>query len=244
MEKRITGQSYHCPRLHSCGTRFLRPMMAAMLGGNQLCEHLQSYDFFQLGTYATLLDVGNLIMSRGELVPPQIQHSMIVCICRIPRIITKSSHLPSSKAVVHQQLSIRSIPKALLQVPIQAGPRVKQGSVLGMCRLPVHLHDLIGRIRRTELQLMSDLNRRATQTEIADHVGISLSRLQLLNKAARQPTSTSAPLGKDVRTFHRPSTVDRRIVLVALTLLTSGLCGNRGCAQVPRSRHMSSIQVV
>lgn len=64
-------------------------------------------------------------------------------------------------------------------------------------RLPVHLHDLIGRIRRTELQLMNDLNRRATQTEVAKHVGISVSRLQLLNKAARQPTSTSQPLGKE-----------------------------------------------
>ena len=63
----------------------------------------------------------------------------------------------------------------------------------------MHLHDLISRIRKTELQLFNQLNRRATQTEIAEHVGLSLARLRLLNKAARTPTSTSAPLGKEVR---------------------------------------------
>ena len=74
--------------------------------------------------------------------------------------------------------------------------------VLDACRLPVHLHDMISRIRKTELQLFNQLNRRATQSEIAEHLGLSLARLRLLNKAARQPTSTSAPLGQEV-CFHR-----------------------------------------
>jgi RNA polymerase primary sigma factor len=63
-------------------------------------------------------------------------------------------------------------------------------------RLPVHLHDVISRIRKTEAELLNELKRRPTPEEVAEVVGITPARLVLLNKAARLPTSMSTPMGK------------------------------------------------
>lgn len=63
-------------------------------------------------------------------------------------------------------------------------------------RLPVHLHDIISRIRKAEAQLSAQLNRRATAGEVAAEVGITVQRLHLMNKVARLPTSMNAPLGR------------------------------------------------
>lgn len=65
------------------------------------------------------------------------------------------------------------------------------------CRLPVHLHDMIARIRKAEAMLTAKLNRRPSQGEVAEEVGITVQRLHLMNKVARLPTSMNAPLGGD-----------------------------------------------
>jgi RNA polymerase primary sigma factor len=61
-------------------------------------------------------------------------------------------------------------------------------------RLPVHLHDLISRIRKTEQELATEFKRKPTADEVAEVVGITPARLTVLNKAAKLPTSMSAPL--------------------------------------------------
>ena len=64
-------------------------------------------------------------------------------------------------------------------------------------RLPVHVHDLLLRVRRTRGDLEGSLGRDATDGEIADGSRISARRLQELQRLNAAPLSLETPMGDD-----------------------------------------------
>jgi RNA polymerase primary sigma factor len=64
-------------------------------------------------------------------------------------------------------------------------------------RLPVHLVDKISRMRRTALKLQEVFGREPTDEELADEMGMSVSRVAQMRTAAIRPASLDAPIGDD-----------------------------------------------
>jgi RNA polymerase primary sigma factor len=64
-------------------------------------------------------------------------------------------------------------------------------------RLPVHLVDKISRMRRTALKLQEIFGREPTDEELADEMGLSISRVAQMRTAAIRPASLDAPIGDD-----------------------------------------------
>jgi RNA polymerase primary sigma factor len=62
-------------------------------------------------------------------------------------------------------------------------------------RLPVHLVDKIGRMRRTALKLQEVFGREPTDEELAEELGMSSAKVAMLRTAAIRPTSLEAPIG-------------------------------------------------
>jgi RNA polymerase primary sigma factor len=66
-----------------------------------------------------------------------------------------------------------------------------------LIRLPVHLNDAIGQLRRITHQLEQALEREPTPEEIAEALGVSLRKVRRLMQAATQPISLEQPIGGD-----------------------------------------------
>ncbi|HJZ46374.1 MAG TPA: sigma-70 family RNA polymerase sigma factor [Roseiflexaceae bacterium] len=66
-----------------------------------------------------------------------------------------------------------------------------------LIRLPVHLSDSIGQLRRVTQQLEQALERAPTSEEIAEALGISPRKVERLMQAAAQPISLEQPLGDE-----------------------------------------------
>jgi RNA polymerase primary sigma factor len=64
-------------------------------------------------------------------------------------------------------------------------------------RLPVHLSDAIGQLRRVTRQLEQVLGREPTTLEAAEALGVSERRVLRLLQAATQPISLEQPIGSD-----------------------------------------------
>jgi RNA polymerase primary sigma factor len=64
-------------------------------------------------------------------------------------------------------------------------------------RLPVHLVDLVAKMRRVAMQLQEQLGREATDKEIAEELGLSRRRVTELLQASIRPSSLDAPVGED-----------------------------------------------
>lgn len=64
-------------------------------------------------------------------------------------------------------------------------------------RLPVHVADKIYHISQAEVRLRAHLGREATDEELAHELGIKVTRLTQLRRAAARPASLDAPLGED-----------------------------------------------
>ena len=64
-------------------------------------------------------------------------------------------------------------------------------------RLPVHLVDKISRMRRTALKLQEIFGREPTDEELADEMGMSVTRVAQMRSAAIRPASLDAPIGDD-----------------------------------------------
>ncbi|HWQ13918.1 MAG TPA: sigma-70 family RNA polymerase sigma factor [Roseiflexaceae bacterium] len=64
-------------------------------------------------------------------------------------------------------------------------------------RLPVHLNDAIGQLRRAARQLEQALGREPTPEEIARALGVAERKVRLLLQAAAQTLSLEQPLGGD-----------------------------------------------
>ncbi|MGD1084844.1 MAG: sigma-70 family RNA polymerase sigma factor [Verrucomicrobiota bacterium] len=64
-------------------------------------------------------------------------------------------------------------------------------------RLPVHLVDKISRMRRTALKLQEIFGREPTDEELAEEMGMPVSRVGQMRTAAIRPASLDAPIGDD-----------------------------------------------
>jgi RNA polymerase sigma factor (sigma-70 family) len=67
-------------------------------------------------------------------------------------------------------------------------------------RLPVHVHELVAKVRRTEFELLQELGREPTNEEIADTLGLTTERLLELRLAGREITSLDRTVGEDGET--------------------------------------------
>ena len=50
------------------------------------------------------------------------------------------------------------------------------------CRLPVHLHEIMMKVRKAEKELANDLRREPTKQEVANRAGITEAKLHGLHK--------------------------------------------------------------
>ena len=64
-------------------------------------------------------------------------------------------------------------------------------------RLPVHLVDKIGKMRRVAMQMTEELGREPTDDELAEEIGLSSSKITQLKSAAVRPASLDQPIGDD-----------------------------------------------
>ena len=64
-------------------------------------------------------------------------------------------------------------------------------------RLPVHLVDLVARIRRTSMRLQEEIGREPTEAEIASEMQLTRERVTELLCASHRPVSLDAPLGDE-----------------------------------------------
>ncbi len=64
-------------------------------------------------------------------------------------------------------------------------------------RLPVHVHELMGKIRYAEFALLQQLGREPTETEVANELGLAVERLREVRLAAQDVASLDKPIGED-----------------------------------------------
>jgi RNA polymerase primary sigma factor len=64
-------------------------------------------------------------------------------------------------------------------------------------RLPVHVDEQVGRLRRTQTRLLELLGREPTDAELAAELDMSVHRLVRLRETAQAITSLDAPVGDD-----------------------------------------------
>ncbi len=64
-------------------------------------------------------------------------------------------------------------------------------------RLPVHVHELVAKVRRVEFELLQVLGRDPSDDEVADTLGITRERLGELRMAGREVTSLDRTVGED-----------------------------------------------
>ncbi len=80
---------------------------------------------------------------------------------------------------------------------------IRQGVARGLAersrtiRLPVHVAEVMNRLRRVEADLSNERGRDPTEEEIAAALEIDVEQLQRYRIAARDPLSLSTPLGED-----------------------------------------------
>ncbi|WP_278185068.1 sigma-70 domain-containing protein, partial [Klebsiella pneumoniae] len=67
-------------------------------------------------------------------------------------------------------------------------------------RLPVHVHELVAKVRRTEFELLQVLGRDPTDAEVAEDLGLTEERLHELRLAGREITSLDRSVGEDGET--------------------------------------------
>ena len=65
-------------------------------------------------------------------------------------------------------------------------------------RLPVHVHELIGKVSIARHRLTQELGREPTQEELAAHLGVEKERLDDVRAAMRVPSSLDQPVGEDL----------------------------------------------
>ena len=64
-------------------------------------------------------------------------------------------------------------------------------------RIPVHMHETINKLHRTQRSLVQELGREPRQEEIADRMGMTPSKVRKVMKIAQEPISLETPIGED-----------------------------------------------
>ena len=64
-------------------------------------------------------------------------------------------------------------------------------------RIPVHMVETINKMVRTQRTLTQKLKREPTQEEVATEMGITVERVQAIQKTAQEPISLESPVGEE-----------------------------------------------
>jgi len=64
-------------------------------------------------------------------------------------------------------------------------------------RLPVHINEEVRKLRGTEAALADRLGRRPTEDEIANELGVTVSRVRWLQRVSRRTVSLESPIGEE-----------------------------------------------
>lgn len=64
-------------------------------------------------------------------------------------------------------------------------------------RIPVHMVETINKLVRTQRQLVQDLGRDPSNEEIAEQMGLEVSKVQEIRKIAQEPVSLETPIGEE-----------------------------------------------
>ncbi len=64
-------------------------------------------------------------------------------------------------------------------------------------RLPVHVHELMGKIRYAEFALLQQLGREPSESEVAHELNLTVERLREVRLAAQDVASLDKPIGED-----------------------------------------------
>lgn len=64
-------------------------------------------------------------------------------------------------------------------------------------RIPVHMVETINKLVRTQRQLVQDLGRDPSNEEIAEQMGLEVTKVQEIRKIAQEPVSLETPIGEE-----------------------------------------------
>jgi RNA polymerase sigma factor (sigma-70 family) len=64
-------------------------------------------------------------------------------------------------------------------------------------RLPVHVDEQVGRLRRTEVRMQEELGREPTDDELASQLDVPVEKVHRLRESTQTITSLDAPIGDD-----------------------------------------------
>jgi RNA polymerase primary sigma factor len=64
-------------------------------------------------------------------------------------------------------------------------------------RIPVHMVETINKLVRTQRQLIQELKREPRPEEVAEKMGISVEKVQIIQKVAQEPISLESPVGEE-----------------------------------------------
>lgn len=94
-------------------------------------------------------------------------------------------------------------------------------------RIPVHMVETINKLKKITRKLAQDLSRKPKEEEIAEVMGISLSKLREIIKVAQEPLSLETPIGKEedsrLGDFIEDKEADAPVMTVAHELLREDL---------------------
>ena len=72
-------------------------------------------------------------------------------------------------------------------------------------RLPVHLFEIMSRMKKSQQKLAAQLGREPSESELAAEVGLTPEKVRLIHKPAITPLSLDAPVGSDDK---KPKTLE------------------------------------
>ncbi len=64
-------------------------------------------------------------------------------------------------------------------------------------RIPVHMHETINKLHRTQRSLVQELGREPKQDEIAERMGLTGTKVRRVMRIAQEPISLETPIGED-----------------------------------------------
>lgn len=64
-------------------------------------------------------------------------------------------------------------------------------------RIPVHMVETINKLVRTQRQLIQELKREPLPEEVAEKMGITVEKVQIIQKVAQEPISLESPVGEE-----------------------------------------------
>lgn len=64
-------------------------------------------------------------------------------------------------------------------------------------RIPVHMVETINKLVRTQRQLIQELKREPHPEEVAERMGITVEKVQIIQKVAQEPISLESPVGEE-----------------------------------------------